>query len=107
MKQNNVPRQKNLEPEAQLFEHAAPTQEAPVTDQNADFAEQDSPDAVYCICRSKDETSMIMCDRCSQWFHFKCMGITPEEIPLYTVEEKPFFCPSCTEKNRKSNKKKP
>lgn len=49
---------------------------------------------------------MIMCDRCNEWFHFKCMNIPPEEIPAYTNDEKQFFCgqKNCVDKNR--NKKK-
>ena len=32
-------------------------------------------DVLYCICRSKDETAMIQCDKCNEWFHFRCMNI--------------------------------
>lgn len=30
---------------------------------------------LYCICRSPDETAMILCDKCNEWFHFRCMGL--------------------------------
>lgn len=35
-------------------------------------------DVLYCICRSKDETAMVQCDRCNEWFHFRCMGIVTQ-----------------------------
>lgn len=32
---------------------------------------------LYCICRTPDETNMICCDRCEEWYHFHCVGIKP------------------------------
>ncbi|KAH3737756.1 hypothetical protein DPMN_044350 [Dreissena polymorpha] len=47
---------------------------------------------VYCTCRGiDDESFMIDCDVCEEWFHGKCVGVTEEQgekIDLYT-------CPSC------------
>ena len=30
---------------------------------------------LYCICKSTDETNMICCDSCEEWYHFTCVGI--------------------------------
>ena len=35
------------------------------------------PQTLYCICRTPDETFMICCDRCEEWYHISCMGIKP------------------------------
>lgn len=45
---------------------------------------------VYCICKTTDETNMICCDRCEEWYHFNCVGIKPEEIMDY--DHKPYYC---------------
>ncbi len=34
---------------------------------------------------------MIMCDRCEQWYHYRCMGITEDDAEL--VDQ--FICPPC------------
>ena len=35
----------------------------------------DSQVTLYCICRTADETNMICCDKCEEWYHFQCVGI--------------------------------
>lgn len=40
-------------------------------------AEGSQAPQVYCICKSTDETNMIQCDRCEEWYHFQCVGILP------------------------------
>ena len=43
-------------------------------------AQPETPVAVYCICRSSDEHNMIMCDCCEEWYHYKCINLTPVSI---------------------------
>ena len=43
------------------------------------------PLQVYCICRSSDEHNMIMCDCCEEWYHYKCINLTPVSM-LTTLE---------------------
>ena len=33
------------------------------------------PVKLYCLCRTTDETNMIGCDKCEEWYHFNCVGI--------------------------------
>ncbi|XP_056003459.1 uncharacterized protein LOC130046578 [Ostrea edulis] len=34
----------------------------------------------YCLCRQADDGKlMIQCDRCEEWFHGKCVGVTLED----------------------------
>ena len=50
---------------------------------------------VFCICRQAEGSRpMVMCDGCSEWFHFDCLGIDPDSIK--DVDQ--FFCVSCRPK---------
>ena len=48
------------------------------------------PPTLYCICRSQDETAMIQCDKCNEWFHFRCMNIITQ------VSKRRPICTWCT-----------
>lgn len=58
---------------------------------------QEREDELYCICRLPyDETRFyIGCDKCNDWFHGSCVGITQEEAEV--VEE--YICPRCNSSN--------
>ncbi|SPO20294.1 related to BYE1 - negative regulator of transcription elongation [Ustilago trichophora] len=50
----------------------------------------------YCICRGKDDgTFMISCERCQEWYHTKCIGITQKAAKK--LEE--YVCESCSTKD--------
>lgn len=50
-------------------------------------------EVLYCICRSKDETAMIQCDRCNEWFHFRCMNIVTQVSASSAILQPDFnFC---------------
>jgi hypothetical protein len=37
----------------------------------------------YCWCENDTiEDDMIQCDQCTQWYHYSCMGITPEKLTV-------------------------
>ena len=44
----------------------------------------------YCICKGPSTGAMVMCDKCSHWFHNECMFIGDPA----TLQEK-WFCPIC------------
>ncbi|KAJ3051852.1 hypothetical protein HK097_007141 [Rhizophlyctis rosea] len=50
------------------------------------------PDQLYCICRTghDGEEFMVACDGCEEWFHGRCVGVTPA-IAL----EREYFCDKC------------
>ncbi|CAG9327621.1 unnamed protein product [Blepharisma stoltei] len=38
------------------------------------------------------ENEMILCDQCESWYHLKCLGIKPTQVPEH------FFCSKCNPK---------
>jgi hypothetical protein len=49
----------------------------------------------YCICRKPynpaQDLDMIECDVCHEWFHYKCMGLTSQQVQTLPVWE----CVNC------------
>ena len=41
------------------------------------------------ICSDGEENAMVQCNRCDQWLHCKCVGLTKEEAEAAEC----FFCP--------------
>ncbi|KAL7837223.1 hypothetical protein SRHO_G00269340 [Serrasalmus rhombeus] len=57
------------------------------------------PNALYCICRQKhNKRFMICCDRCEEWFHGDCVGITEARGRLMERNGEDYVCPNCTGK---------
>lgn len=57
------------------------------------------PNALYCICRQKhNKRFMICCDRCEEWFHGDCVGITEARGRLMERNGEDYVCPNCTAK---------
>ncbi|KAK2942960.1 hypothetical protein BLNAU_22119 [Blattamonas nauphoetae] len=67
-------------------------------------AKQDSTQ-LYCICRTPYEPGqfMIQCDSCKEWYHGKCVGITPEKADSL----KAYFCDKCNAKTSSDSKRAP
>ncbi|KAG1714867.1 CXXC-type zinc finger protein 1 [Nymphon striatum] len=56
----------------------------------------DETTTTYCICRSKNtDRFMIGCDRCNEWFHGDCIGITEN----YAKRVLQFYCTICMDEN--------
>ena len=57
---------------------------------------------VYCVCRRPDggDEFMIQCDRCEEWYHGKCIGVT--EAAAEEIEE--YECSLCSGKSGKREK---
>uniref|UniRef100_A0AAY4E0T0 PHD-type domain-containing protein n=1 Tax=Denticeps clupeoides TaxID=299321 RepID=A0AAY4E0T0_9TELE len=55
------------------------------------------PDALYCICRQKhNKRFMICCDRCQEWFHGDCVGITEKRGRMMEKNGEDYVCPNCS-----------
>ncbi|KAI1890855.1 hypothetical protein AGOR_G00157900 [Albula goreensis] len=61
------------------------------------------PNALYCICRQKhNKRFMICCDRCEEWFHGDCVGITEARGRLLERNGEDYICPNCTVQKSRS-----
>lgn len=59
-------------------------------------------EGVHCYCEQKNdvEQPMICCDRCLTWYHFSCLGFSPEEEDFWSSEASrniPWNCKDCFE----------
>ncbi|XP_069820962.1 uncharacterized protein [Dendropsophus ebraccatus] len=49
---------------------------------------------LYCFCHLYEQHEpMVECYECKQWFHFKCVGITQNDVRVKT--KKRFYCNVC------------
>ncbi|KAI3630530.1 hypothetical protein MIR68_011965 [Amoeboaphelidium protococcarum] len=63
------------------------------------MSDSESDNAVYCICQQEDDGSfMINCDKCSQWFHGRCVSITTDTVQITDS----WNCPDCRAANNPS-----
>ncbi|KAM3137292.1 hypothetical protein pb186bvf_010662 [Paramecium bursaria] len=61
-------------------------------------------DKIYCICRLQDDqTPMIFCDNCQEWYHFKCLGL---KLSKQDASEnlQQFYCFLCYDELPKEKK---
>jgi hypothetical protein len=77
----------------------ASTEQDYLSDDSEDIVENDSDDEYddneYCICRGKDDgTFMICCDACNEWYHGRCVHITPRKAK----ELDKWICDFCIKK---------
>ncbi|CAO3599145.1 unnamed protein product [Absidia cylindrospora] len=61
--------------------------------------------ALYCICQTPYDATrfMIACDRCDQWFHGECIGISEKEGEFIDL----YFCDVCGKEMGKTTSWKP
>ena len=46
---------------------------------------------LYCLCRDVEYGFMLQCSDCHEWFHGKCVNVTPEQGKLMDD----YICPNC------------
>ncbi|XP_052085444.1 PHD finger protein 3-like isoform X3 [Mytilus californianus] len=63
--------------------------------------EYEPPDRRYCICNKPyGNKFMICCDKCENWYHGKCIGITRERGKEMADKEEEYICDGCKEKEK-------
>ncbi|KAL7864517.1 hypothetical protein AOLI_G00159370 [Acnodon oligacanthus] len=66
-------------------------------DKSSHGSEENDPNALYCICRQKHNNRfMICCDRCQEWFHGDCVGISEARGRLLEENGEDYICPTCS-----------
>ena len=50
----------------------------------------------YCYCKWGESGAMIECQKCNEWFHDECLGLTEDEILNFDD----FYCNACLNKNK-------
>ncbi|CAL1288413.1 unnamed protein product [Larinioides sclopetarius] len=74
------------------------------TDQ--DSSEEDDPKKLWCICRKPHNSRfMIQCDKCEDWFHGSCVGVTKQYGRQLEKQKKEWNCPNCRLKGESSPQK--
>ncbi|GFN96955.1 nucleosome-remodeling factor subunit bptf-like [Plakobranchus ocellatus] len=60
--------------------------------------QENTSEELYCLCRTPyDENQFyIGCDRCQDWFHGRCVGITESEADKLDV----YLCPNCQKQEK-------
>ena len=55
--------------------------------------EEDAEPELYCVCQQSvtAEHAMLCCDSCFDWYHLKCVGLTPSA----GKSSKRYTCPVC------------
>ncbi|XP_066983453.1 death-inducer obliterator 1 isoform X3 [Macrobrachium rosenbergii] len=66
-------------------------------DEDEDSIEDyDDPERLWCICQKPHNNRfMICCDRCEDWFHGTCVGITKAMGQQMEDERQEWVCPKC------------
>ncbi|XP_062703974.1 uncharacterized protein LOC134286379 [Aedes albopictus] len=52
---------------------------------------EDSIQQTCLLCNLPDDSEMVCCDKCKQWFHFNCVGVNED------VANRSWSCPDCAE----------
>ncbi|XP_062710495.1 uncharacterized protein LOC134288735 [Aedes albopictus] len=56
------------------------------------------PERSCLMCQSEDDSRMVCCDGCHNWFHFDCVGVTE------SIAHHPWICPSCVKPSTKGQR---
>ena len=53
----------------------------------------------FCLCRQAGGVQMVGCDDCGDWYHLKCINVTPTMAK--TMHN--YICPPCMAKSGRAN----
>ncbi|GAB6018665.1 Death-inducer obliterator 1, variant 2 [Chamberlinius hualienensis] len=61
-----------------------------------DWCSEDDPDRLWCICKQPhNDRFMIGCDKCKDWFHGSCVGVTRKQGREWEKSGKEWICKKC------------
>ena len=49
----------------------------------------------FCYCKRKATDSMVQCERCNEWYHFSCLGLSDQDVD--NIDH--FYCNECLNRN--------
>ena len=66
-----------------------------------------SSDSIVCFsCNNSlvfEDSVFIFCETCKSWFHNICVGLSTEEVKIYSESDSLFLCHSCSSKHGLNN----
>ncbi|KAK8734955.1 hypothetical protein OTU49_005745, partial [Cherax quadricarinatus] len=66
-----------------------------------DYGEDDDPERLWCICQKPHNNRfMICCDKCEDWFHGSCVGVTKAMGQQMEEDGQEWVCPKCKKAER-------
>lgn len=64
---------------------------------DSDWEPSNDPDTVYCLCKKPHGNRfMICCDKCQEWYHGQCVGVSRAHGRQMEREDKEYICPVCS-----------
>ncbi|BFZ11396.1 hypothetical protein BsWGS_14435 [Bradybaena similaris] len=76
-------------------------------DENDIDWEPNDTDTLYCICRRPHNNRfMICCDKCEEWFHGSCVGVSRTRGKEMEDNEEEYICPFCSKGDPDSSMEK-
>ncbi|KAK3088115.1 hypothetical protein FSP39_014910 [Pinctada imbricata] len=77
-------------------------------DEDEDDSDYEAPDEKYCICQQPyGKRFMICCDKCEQWFHGSCVGVSRSRGKEMEKNNEEYICPVCLGTEKMPGDKKP
>uniref|UniRef100_A0A8C4NEM5 Death-inducer obliterator 1 n=1 Tax=Eptatretus burgeri TaxID=7764 RepID=A0A8C4NEM5_EPTBU len=65
---------------------------------------ENDPNKLWCICREPyNNRFMICCDRCEDWFHGDCVGISVARGRQMEKHGEDYICPNCISKEEQAS----
>ncbi|XP_069159094.1 PHD finger protein 3 isoform X1 [Procambarus clarkii] len=66
-----------------------------------DYGEDDDPERLWCVCQKPHNNRfMICCDKCEDWFHGSCVGVTKAIGQQMEEDGQEWVCPKCKKAER-------
>lgn len=103
MMQNNQENSSSTINPADVFSAPAVVVAPEQSEETQEETEEEEDQKLYCLCRQPDDfTFMIQCDRCENWFHGRCVGVS-QRAARNTAK---WCCPQCAPESTMTDSRK-